>query len=94
MQKRRIFELDHQVYKLVGGISKLALSDLFQPFVTLDDVPPNIKKKEKWVERTNNEIYRNKISAEKFLKESELFKLTGLNYEILVKEYKRIYKII
>lgn len=91
MKKKEFYnEWDEEgVKSLVGDIIRLALDDLLRPHYLPSDAPKNIKYPKKWASRRNKEIDYYKCSAKQFFQGSELFRVTGLNLEDLIREHNK-----
>ena len=91
MQKNKLScAREECINALIVSIIGLALYDLFRKPKKPCDAPKNTKYKERWAIEKNRQIEINRQSAKKFFEQSKLFKLTGLNFDKLAKEYQRI----
>ena len=80
---------EEQINAFLGAIINLALDDLFAEPKNPCDAPKRTKYPERWALEQNCQIRKNRASAKWFFEKSKLFKATGLDFEILVKEYKK-----
>ena len=83
------FFKEEQINDLIGNIISLALYDLCEEPKNPCGAPPGTKYPERWALEHNRQLIINQASAKWFFEKSKLFGLTGLDFKILVKEYKK-----